>query len=353
MIKLTTKNKTILLVSKEYPPQLGGAGVIAYNIHKALEDEHQKVKLISSNSKLWFLFMFLKLKYFSFIEKNKTIIINDVGAMYICGLALNKKEIKKSILWLHGSEKEKAFKTKSKIKKLIYFNETNLFVFKNVKYRVFVSNFLKEKFSDIACLNGDSILIPNSISDVFINNANSYETKLQVIGENIKILTISRIIKDKGYFRFLEVFKMLPRNYSWTIVGDGPDLESLKNKIKDYHLSDRITFLGKKNQKQLVPLYFSHNVFVLLSDFEESFGLVYIEALYCGLPVLANKKGALVEVLQSLSGVSFVSPSDNNETVYNTLISLLANQKKQNQNQNQITDKFGIKKFSANLNKII
>ncbi|MCR4081614.1 glycosyltransferase family 4 protein [Providencia stuartii] len=350
-IKNINKKKTIILITKEFPPQLGGAGIIASNIVSAIKNSNHKIILITSSSKLWFLFMFIKLKYYDLIKKNKTIIINDVGAMYVCGLALNKKKISKSILWLHGSEKEKAFKTKSKIKKLIFFNKVNLNLYKNVKYRVFVSNFLRKKFSDIKCFNGNSILIPNSISDTFTSTINSNRKK--AINEKVNILTVSRIVKDKGYFRFLETFKVLPSKYHWTIVGDGPDLETLKNKIKSYGLSQRVVFLGKQNQKQLLPLYQSHDIFVLLSDFEESFGLVYIEALYCGIPVLANDKGALVDTLQGLHGVSFVKPSDNSDIIYNKLTDLLSNYQTFNDNKALILRRFGKDAFSTNLNKII
>ncbi|WJW81225.1 glycosyltransferase family 4 protein [Moellerella wisconsensis] len=344
------KDKSIILVTKEYPPQLGGAGIIASNIVASLKQSNIEVILITSSSKLWFLSMYMKLMYFKF-KKNKTIIINDVGAMYIAGITLSKKEISKSILWLHGSEKDKAFKAKSKIKKTLLFNKINLKIFRNVKFRVYVSDFLKNKFSDINYSNGNSIIIPNSISNIFLNiNDNN---KIKNTDGKIRILTVSRIVKEKGYLRFLEAFKNLPDNYIWTIVGDGPDLGFLKEKIENNNVTNRIFFLGKKTQEQLISLYNTHDIFVLLSNFEESFGLVYIEALYCGLPVLATNKGALTNTLQDLHGVSFIDSSDDESIINEKLINLLEIYQYPNMNKKIISQKFSDNTFLSNLRKII
>ncbi|MEX6384853.1 glycosyltransferase [Providencia hangzhouensis] len=119
----------------------------------------------------------------------------------------------------------------------------------------------------------------------------------------------------------------------------------------DYH--NGLFFSRKTKSKQSLPLYQSHDIFVSLSDFEESFSLVYIEALYCGIPVLANDKGALADTLQGLHGVSFVKPSDNSDIIYNKLTDLLSNYQTFNDNKALILRRFGKDAFSTNLNKII
>ncbi|OBU11939.1 hypothetical protein AYY19_08480 [Photobacterium aquimaris] len=291
--------KKTMLISKEYPPQLGGAGVVAENIYDNLDN----LLIISSSSRFWFVIMFFKVLLNK--KRKEKFIINDVGAMFICGLLFNHEELSKSILWLHGSEKEKAFSPKSKIKKILLFKKITMRVFKSVRYRVFVSHFLKEKFSDIPCDTGKSVVISNILNNKFKNKNNN----IDVIRHNKSILTVSRLIKEKGYDKALECFLLLPEEYVWNIVGDGPYLTEFRNIVTEMGVQHRINFLGHKGQIELIDIYKENDIFLLLSDFEESFGLVYVEAMYFGLLVIANDKGAIKETLNGFYGVEIVNSS--------------------------------------------
>lgn len=79
----------------------------------------------------------------------------------------------------------------------------------------------------------------------------------------------------------VEEFLAMPWEGSKVIVGHGPDEQELKNNFPDAH------FMGKKTGKELADHYRSADVFVFPSR-TDTFGIVLIEALACGLPVAAH-----------------------------------------------------------------
>lgn len=93
-----------------------------------------------------------------------------------------------------------------------------------------------------------------------------------------RLLYVGRISKEKNLEEFLDL--ELPENHDKIIVGDGPHLAKLKEEYPE------AIFLGKKVGKELVDEYRIADVFVFPSKFD-TFGLVQIEAMYCGTPVAA------------------------------------------------------------------
>jgi N-acetyl-alpha-D-glucosaminyl L-malate synthase BshA len=83
------------------------------------------------------------------------------------------------------------------------------------------------------------------------------------------------------------------------MVGDGPDLAEASSLARTLGIGDSVQFLGEHDQ--VVPLLSAADVF-LLPSVQESFGLAALEALACGVPVVASRVGGLPEVVED--GVS-------------------------------------------------
>ena len=115
------------------------------------------------------------------------------------------------------------------------------------------------------------------------------------------ILTVGRLVPYKGYSYLIEAMSLLPQEYGLCIMGTGPLQEKLTQQIKENSLEDRITMAGYVETGQLFYDYFaSCDIFVLPSIMKtEAFGIVQIEAMSCGKPVVATKIPA--------SGVSWVN----------------------------------------------
>ncbi|HRS66531.1 MAG TPA: glycosyltransferase, partial [Spirochaetia bacterium] len=88
---------------------------------------------------------------------------------------------------------------------------------------------------------------------------------------------------------FAEQFKN-NKNIKLIIVGNGPLKNYLIDKSKQLNVEEQVIFFGSATREQVKLLYNSSDAFVLSSKYE-TFGVVLIEALSCGLPVIATKCG--------------------------------------------------------------
>ncbi|MDM5229415.1 N-acetyl-alpha-D-glucosaminyl L-malate synthase BshA [Cytobacillus sp. NJ13] len=78
------------------------------------------------------------------------------------------------------------------------------------------------------------------------------------------------------------------------LVGDGPEMTVICRLVNDLQLKDKVLFLGK--QDNLEELYSISDLMLLLSE-KESFGLVALEAMACGVPCIGTKVGGIPEVI--------------------------------------------------------
>jgi N-acetyl-alpha-D-glucosaminyl L-malate synthase BshA len=78
------------------------------------------------------------------------------------------------------------------------------------------------------------------------------------------------------------------------LIGDGPERIFIQQLVRELKLGGDVHFLGE--QDQLEPLFFCADLFLLPSE-QESFGLTALEAMNCGVPVIATEIGGLPEVI--------------------------------------------------------
>ncbi|MDP2923981.1 MAG: glycosyltransferase [Candidatus Omnitrophota bacterium] len=117
--------------------------------------------------------------------------------------------------------------------------------------------------------------------------------KLSIKADDKIILTVARLSKQekyKGYdlviMAMKEIVKEIP-NAKYIIVGSGSDEERIKALISDNNLEDKVILNGFIPHEEIVDYYNLCDVFVLPSS-GEGFGIVFLEALACGKPVIAG-----------------------------------------------------------------
>ena len=91
---------------------------------------------------------------------------------------------------------------------------------------------------------------------------------------------------------FARVQELIPARL--VLIGDGPQLRTTQQLVSDLNLSDKVHFLGERDQ--LEPLLSCADLFLLPSE-QESFGLTALEAMNCGVPVIATDIGGLPELV--------------------------------------------------------
>jgi glycosyltransferase involved in cell wall biosynthesis len=128
------------------------------------------------------------------------------------------------------------------------------------------------------------------------------------------LLTVSRIAEDDAYKGHDRVIQALPlieqvlgRHVRYRIVGSGNGADRLRGLAREHGVLDRVTLLGRVDDRTLADEYRRCDLFVMPSRMEpapggsflgEGFGIVYIEAQSTGRPVVASKQGGAPETLQ-------------------------------------------------------
>ncbi|HEY4547640.1 MAG TPA: glycosyltransferase family 4 protein [Pedomonas sp.] len=103
---------------------------------------------------------------------------------------------------------------------------------------------------------------------------------------------VGRIDQGKGVDLFVRALATLPHSCSAIIVGGGPYLSKLEEMIRELGLVDRCNIVGPVPYSELPDYYNQIDLLVFPTLFKESFGNVVLEAMACGVPVLASNHGA-------------------------------------------------------------
>jgi glycosyltransferase involved in cell wall biosynthesis len=103
----------------------------------------------------------------------------------------------------------------------------------------------------------------------------------------------------------------LPETVDLAVVGAGTLGDTLTRLAEELGLAERVTFVGQVSEPELVDWYRAADLFVLPTIAYEGFGLVTVEALACGTPVVGTPVGATPELLTPLDPRLVASaPSD-------------------------------------------
>jgi glycosyltransferase involved in cell wall biosynthesis len=145
--------------------------------------------------------------------------------------------------------------------------------------------------------------------------------------EPLKLITVSRLLERKGIHHLLEaIAKPSPLPVTLTIVGTGSYEDELRKICTDLDLNDRVNFTGFIRRDELPELYRQHDVFALPSQ-TESFGLVFAEAMSCGLPILGTFVGGIPELVRHEIDGILVNPAQPGE-IRESLETMLDNPEK-------------------------
>jgi len=117
-----------------------------------------------------------------------------------------------------------------------------------------------------------------------------YESLKEKIKDKKFVLTVGRLVIAKGYEYLIEACQFLKEDIVVVIAGDGPMYKSLKNKIEKLKVNEKALLLGKVGISN-VPLFIKKCDLFCLPSLYESFGLVLVEALYFGKPLVTTNVG--------------------------------------------------------------
>lgn len=164
---------------------------------------------------------------------------------------------------------------------------------KNAQYTFWISRAMKEKVSTY-CKQGE--MLPNAID--------FSQFTLVSAPEEFCFCALGSLRKIKGFDillrAFHEVLKRFP-NCKLIIGGDGEESEALHMLCDDLNLNNAVVFGGWVNPEKRNQFYQCASAFVC-SSYVETFSIVTIEALACGVPVVATKCGGPEDIIDDTNG---------------------------------------------------
>jgi glycosyltransferase involved in cell wall biosynthesis len=164
-------------------------------------------------------------------------------------------------------------------------------------------------------------------------DSHRYREQLGINKEDIVILFIGRMVWEKGVYDLIHAaakilcdssLKKLPIRFF--MVGNGPELKELRGRTARLGISRYITFLENYPYHKIHRLHNVTDIFVLPSistvNWQEQFGMVLIESMACGKPVISTLSGSIPEVVGN--GGILIQPNDH-LSLYEALKKLILN----------------------------
>lgn len=138
----------------------------------------------------------------------------------------------------------------------------------------------------------------------FQNFKNNLYSKFPALKNKIILLYVGRIVKEKNLYFLIDMLgevKKTVENAALFFVGGGPEEDALKTYAEKKEYSSDICFAGYQSRDSLSNFYHFSNLFVFPSCTETQ-GLVTVEAMMCGLPVVAIGEMGTADIMQGDNG---------------------------------------------------
>jgi glycosyltransferase involved in cell wall biosynthesis len=153
--------------------------------------------------------------------------------------------------------------------------------------------------------------IPLQKFDPDLIDRNSIREELGLKGEDILVGTVGKLHRGKGVYELLSALEMLAGEYPMLkliYIGEGPEMPGLQAQAQKLSLAGKIIFAGIR--KDIERMYAAMDIFVLPSTCEEAFGMVLIEAMAMGRPVIGTLVGGMPEIIEHERNGLLVPPGD-------------------------------------------
>lgn len=320
MKEKSIQHPRILLISRAFPPVIGGIEKQNAEIHKHLS-KMTDVTLVANRQGKRFLPFFLPytIAYALLKIRRYDVILLGDGVLAIVAWALKLMNHRPLVFCiLHGLD--------ITFPKSIY---QSLWVHRflpTVDILLPVSHQTANEAVKRGLRKDRCQIIPNGVNPDEFNR--EYDARqlhrllgCEAGGKNI-ILTVGRLIERKGVHWFIEnVLPKLEEDIVYVVAGDGPMRRKIEKIIEQKKLASRVFLLGEVSDADLHVLYAAADIFIQpnipIEGDMEGFGLVVLEAGASGLPVLASRLEGLIEAISDGNNGNLLTTGNADEYVTN------------------------------------
>lgn len=348
------KDKKILVITNMYPSREHKSfGIFVKNQVDAIKNKNISVDVLAiTNPKSGKVNVLTK--YISWLFKTIITLVTKgykydvIHAHYVfpsgyLGLLFKKVFKTRLVVTAHGGDIDKMAK---KSKRLFQMTET---ILQNADHVIAVGDELHHEIVTQFSVHSENVSIINMgvnrkifkpLDKQLARKKCSYEKNSRMI------LFVGNLLEQKGLIELLEAMALVQEretNVELVIIGADKNpafKRKLDNKISESHLEKSVHILGPKVQAEIALWMCAADCLVLPAHME-GFGLVALEAMACGTPVIGTNVGGLKSLLQDGAGV--ITPVKNPKELANSIITVLSSKEKRDS-----LIKIGLKKAEEN-----
>ena len=333
------ENLKILIINYEFPPLGGGGGVVTYDL--AIEwEKYGRVDVLTSNfegldsfenvkginifrTRVFFrksrdvasfisMLSFLITGFFTgfkLCKTNRYDIINTHFAVPSgpLGYVLGKFFKIPNVLSLHGGDIYDPSKKLSPHKSFI-FGRIVKFILNRADKIVAQSTSTRDNTVTYYKPNKEIKIIPLAFHPPIMGRKGRESIGLDK--DAFYFITIARLVKRKSMDTILYAMSKIGiKKIKFLVMGDGPEMGFLVNLANDLGLNDRVKFLGHIAGEDKYHYLINSNSFILTPMYE-AFGMVFLESMFIGLPIVCSNNGGHLDFLKDGENALLIDVGD-------------------------------------------
>lgn len=325
--------KKVLITTGIFPPDIGGPATYGETLANALVARGFNVCVLTYSRKfrtgnfgskykfkivrvwgkwpIWIKHFIFGAKLFGLVRKHDTVYALNVWSAGFPSLIVSRIYRKKFIVRIAGDYAWEVGIGKGKINVLIDdFQQLNKKGWNKILH----------KLQGWICKKADTVIVPSKYLSGMVKSWGVPEPQIKMIYNGVSfrpsdlskeearnkigvhgniVLSVGRLVSWKGFRMLIKIMPQLLNLNQFArivIVGDGPDRESLNSMVKNLGLEKKVYLVGKKTKEELAVYLAAADMFVLNSGYE-GFSHQVLEAMACGVPVVASAIGGNKEVI--------------------------------------------------------
>jgi phosphatidyl-myo-inositol dimannoside synthase len=234
-------------------------------------------------------------------------------------------------------------------------------------YLIAVSSFTKNKLVQLQQVPSEKInVFPNTIDPFFqlphnFSKPQYLKERYNIQPEEKVVFTLTRLNSNEGYKGYDKVIASIAQlvkqgiGCKYILAGKADEVEAkrMKELIALYQLENVVVMTGFVADEEVTDHYLLADVFIMPSK-GEGFGIVFLEAMACGLPVIAGNKDGSTEAVKNGELGTLVDP-DNTTELQQALLHTFYNERviRGSELQEKVIQEFGFKHYTTRLQKIL
>jgi phosphatidylinositol alpha-1,6-mannosyltransferase len=186
-----------------------------------------------------------------------------------------------------------------------------------------VSNFTRQEMIRWHAINADKCAVLNNAVDSFMTPPTTFTKPAYLLNrynlttDDVVLFTLTRLAATEQYKGYEQVIKVISKlkvqipTIKYVLSGQYDNVEEarIRQLIADHGVEDQVLLTGFLNEKELSDHFIMADLFVLPSK-KEGFGIVFIEALACGLPVICGNVDGSMDAIRNGALGKAINPDD-------------------------------------------